>query len=155
MRRMNAGYLRIVLLIFVFSISFLLYRKSPSKMYFSTPVTSNLVCAYYLFCFCVSEDVARGVFFYPSHYLRIVLLIFVFSVSFLLYRRSSSKMYFSTPVTSNLVCAYYLFCVFCFERRRPWCIFLPISLLEDRFIRISYFGIIFVVSEFVAQDVIF
>ena len=35
------------------------------------------------------------------------------------------------------------------------CIFLPISLLEDRFIRISYFGIIFVVSEFVAQDVIF
>jgi hypothetical protein len=64
-------------------------------------------------------------------------------------------MYFSTPVTSNLVCAYYLFCGFCFERRRPWCIFLPISLLEDRFIRISYLGIIFVVSEFVAQDVIF
>ena len=110
----------------IFYGSYLLYRSSSPRMYFSTPVTSNWGWFYsYVFyrnhiCFIggrrlgcfflplspligdrfvhiiyfvfVSEVVARGVFFYPSQYSRIVLFILDISGSYLLYRRSSTRM---------------------------------------------------------------
>ena len=60
---------------------------------------------------------------------------------------------FSTPVISSVRIINLL--LFCLGRRRPLCMFLPISILEGRFVHIIFLWIVFALSELVAQDVFF
>ena len=122
--------------------SYYLYRKSSSA--FFLPLSSRLFVLL-IYCFFVSEDVVRCVCFYPSHYLRGVHF-FLFYGSCLLYRSSSPRMYFSTPVTSNWGWFYsYVFIgiIFVFSAVVVWGVFFyPCHLYLGMFLFILFISLL-------------